>query len=121
MAIKVKNISEKIIGIGDVTILPEEVKEVPVSYETNPILEVYKDIKLITVSGKPTADKLADEGNAVQDDNEKLLAERKAKAESLKDATDEEVAALAKELGINPAECKDQADVKKKVKAALLK
>lgn len=108
MAIKMTNLSEKVIGVGEVTVLPGETKEVPVAFETSPILEVYKNMGLVSLSGKATA-------------ATKAAAEKKAKLDSLKDASDEEVAALAQELGINPAECKDLADVRKKVKAALSK
>lgn len=108
MAIKMTNLSEKVIGVGEVTVLPGETKEVPIAFETSPILEVYKNMGLVSLSGKPTA-------------AAKAAAEKKAKLDSLKDASDEDVAALAQELGINPAECKDLADVRKKVKAALSK
>lgn len=127
MAIKMTNLSEKVIGVGEVTVLPGETKEVPVAFETSPILEVYKNLGLITLTGKSKAaakaetEKKAEEEKAAQEAAAKAEAERKAKLESLKDASDEDVAALAKELGINPAECKDQADVRKKVKAALSK
>lgn len=108
MAIKMTNLSEKVIGVGEATVLPGETKEVPCAFETSPILEVYKNMGLVSLSGKPTA-------------ATKAVAEKKAKLDSLKDASDEDVAALAQELGINPAECKDLADVRKKVKAALSK
>lgn len=108
MAIKMTNLSEKVIGVGEATVLPGETKEVPRAFETSPILEVYKNMGLVSLSGKPTA-------------ATKAVAEKKAKLDSLKDASDEDVAALAQELGINPAECKDLADVRKKVKAALSK
>lgn len=119
MAIKVKNISEKIIGVGDVTILPDESKEIPVAFERSPILEIYKEIGLINITGKLTSTEPiisnSDTDGFITDE------ERKTKLDSLKDASDEDVAALAKELGINPADCKDLADVRKKVKAALSK
>ena len=108
MAIKMTNLSEKVIGVGEATVLPGETKEVPRAFETSPILEVYKNMGLVSLSGKPTV-------------ATKAVAEKKAKLDSLKDASDEDVAALAQELGINPAECKDLADVRKKVKAALSK
>lgn len=108
MAIKMTNLSEKVIGVGEVTVLPGVTKEVPIAFETSPILEVYKNMGLVSLSGKSTA-------------ATKAAAEKKAKLDSLKDASDEDVAALAQELGINPAECKDLADVRKKVKAALSK
>ena len=122
MAIKMTNLSEKVIGVGEVTVLPGETKEVPVAFETSPILEVYKNMGLVSLSGKATAaTKAATEKKAKAEAEAKAAAEKKAKLDSLKDASDEEVAALAQELGINPAECKDLADVRKKVKAALSK
>lgn len=127
MAIKMTNLSEKVIGVGEVTVLPGETKEVPIAFETSPILEVYKNMGLVSLSGKSTAatkaaaEKKAEEDKAKAEAEAKAAAEKKAKLGSLKDASDEEVAALAQELGINPAECKDLADVRKKVKAALSK
>ena len=127
MAVKLTNNSAKVIGIGNITVLPGETKEVPDDFERSPILEVYKNLGLITLTGKPkTAQKSEEELKAeaekdAKDAADKAEAEKKAKLDSLKDASDEDVAALAQELGINPAECKDQADVRKKVKAALSK
>lgn len=127
MAIKMTNLSEKVIGVGEATVLPGETKEVPRAFETSPILEVYKNMGLVSLSGKPTAatkavaEKKAEEDKAKAEAEAKAAAEKKAKLDSLKDASDEDVAALAQELGINPAECKDLADVRKNVKAALSK
>lgn len=127
MAIKMTNLSEKVIGVGEATVLPGETKEVPRAFETSPILEVYKNMGLVSLSGKPTAatkaaaEKKAEEDKAKAEAEAKAAAEKKTKLDSLKDASDEDVAALAQELGINPAECKDLADVRKKVKAALSK
>ena len=127
MAIKMTNLSEKVIGVGEVTVLPGETEEVPIAFETSPILEVYKNMGLVSLSGKSTAatkaaaEKKAEEDKAKAEAEAKAAAEKKAKLDSLKDASDEDVAALAQELGINPAECKDLADVRKKVKAALSK
>lgn len=127
MAIKMTNLSEKVIGVGEVTVLPGETKEVPIAFETSPILEVYKNMGLVSLSGKSTAatkaaaEKKSEEDKAKVEAEAKAAAEKKAKLDSLKDASDEDVAALAQELGINPAECKDLADVRKKVKAALSK
>ena len=127
MAIKMTNLSEKVIGVGEATVLPGETKEVPRAFETSPILEVYKNMGLVSLSCKPTAatkavaEKKAEEDKAKAEAEAKATAEKKAKLDSLKDASDEDVAALAQELGINPAECKDLADVRKKVKAALSK
>lgn len=127
MAIKMTNLSEKVIGVGEVTVLPGGTKEVPIAFETSPILEVYKNMGLVSLSGKSTAatkaaaEKKAEEDKAKAEAEAKAAAEKKAKLDGLKDASDEEVAVLAQELGINPAECKDLADVRKKVKAALSK
>lgn len=127
MAIKMTNLSEKVIGVGEVTVLPGETKEVPIAFETSPILEVYKNMGLVSLSGKSTAatkaaaEKKAEEDKAKAEAEAKAAAEKKAKLDGLKDASDEEVAVLAQELGINPAECKDLADVRKKVKAAFSK
>lgn len=122
MAIKLKNTSEKIIGIGDIIVLPDETKEVPVLFERNPILEIYKEMGLVTITGKPTAGAVVSDATETSIEKEGMTEEeKKAKLDGLNDASDEDVAAWAKELGINPADCKDLADVRKKVKAALSK
>lgn len=118
MSVKLKNISEKIIGVGDVIILPEETKEIPAVFERSPILEIYKEMGLVTMSGKPTSEVVVTETAEAEGISD---ADKKTKLDSLKDASDEDVASLAKDLGINPADCKDLADVRKKVKAALSK
>lgn len=125
---KIENISTgKIIGIGDVTVLPGETKDIPEAYETSPILEVYKKNGFARITGKPkavekseaekAAEKAAAEKKAAEED-EKL---RQARLASLEGISEEDLGKLANELGINPAECRDQADVLKKVKAALKK
>ena len=123
MAMKMENISNgKVIGIGEVTILPGEVKEIPAAYEASPILEVYKKMGFARITGKVSAPaKTQEEVEAEKKaaaDAEEL---RKARLASLEGISEEGLASLANELGINPAECKDQADVLKKVKAALTK
>lgn len=123
---KITNISDgKIIGIGDVTVLPGETKDIPAAYECCPVLEVYKKLGLAVISGKVNkaaakerANKEAEEKAAAVAAAEKLRKERLANIQTM---SDEEVAAIAQEYGINPASCKDQADVRKKVKAALSK
>lgn len=114
---KIKNIGNKVIGIGNVTVLPGKTEDVPTAYETSPILEVYKRTGLAEIIGKPGKAS----SNASQKPSSDAEALRKARLESLENASEEEVAKIANELGINPAECKDQADVLKKVKAALKK
>ena len=124
---KIKNIGGKIIGIGDVTVLPGETKDIPVAYETSPILEVYKKQKMAEISGKPTkVEKSAEEVAKEKAAAEKKAAEeaealRQARLASLEVISEEDLGKLSNELGINLAECKDQADVMKKVKAALKK
>lgn len=129
---KITNISEgKIFNVGDVTVLPGETKEVPAAYETNPTLAIYESMGITKIIGKPgkqakdpeqaAAEKAAAEKAAA----EKAAAEaeelRKARLATVDKLNEEELGKLANELGINPADCKDQADVLKKVKAALKK
>lgn len=129
---KITNISEgKIFNVGDVTVLPGETKEVPAAYETNPTLAIYESMGIAKIIGKPgkqvkdpeqaAAEKAAAEKAAA----EKAAAEaeelRKARLATVDRLNEEELGKLANELGINPADCKDQADVLKKVKAALKK
>ncbi len=124
MALKIENISPgKVIGIGPETILPGESKIVPKAYENNPVLSIYekKGFARVTkteteqVSAAENADTRSDETDA----GEAAEALRKARLLSLKGISDEELGKLAFDLGINPADCKNNADVLKKVKAAL--
>lgn len=125
---KIENISNgKIIGIGDVTVLPGETKDVPEAYETSPILEVYKRNGLAKIIGEPKKSQMAmDDSEAEKAAAEKKAAEdaealRKARLAALEGISEEDLGKMANELGINPADCKDQADVLKKVRAALKK
>ena len=81
MAIKMTNLSEKVIGVGEVTVLPGETKEVPIAFETSPILEVYKNMGLVSLSGKPTATTKAAAEKKAEEDKAKAEAEAKAAAE----------------------------------------
>lgn len=121
---KIKNISNKIIGIGDVTVLPGESKEVPKPYETSPILAVYKESGMAEISNTSISGKTAEQQLVEEADKEKKIAQeeetlRQARLASLEGISQEALGTLANELGINPAECKDQSDVLKKVKATL--
>lgn len=123
---KIRNIGSKIIGIGEETVLPGEVKEVPKAFERSPILEVYKEIGMAEIMTDPAvASATEQKANTPVTENEKaddaVAAEalRQARLASLKGISEEDLGSLAITLGINPAECKDQADVLKKVKAAL--
>lgn len=125
---KIENISEgKIIGIGNVTVLPGEVKDIPKAYETSPILEVYKRCGIAKIIGKVSAPVRTDEEISAEKraDAKKAAEEaeslRQARLKSLDGISEEDLGKLANELGINPAECKDQADVLKKVRATLKK
>ena len=125
---RIENISEgKVIGIGAVTVLPGETKEIPESFERSPVLEVYKRMGLVRITGKAScsdADTKAVElerAAAEKQVREEAEALRQARLASLNGISEEALGRLAVELGINPADCKDQADVLKKVKAALKK
>lgn len=123
---KIKNISNKIIGIGDVTVLPGESKEVPKPYETSPILAVYKESGMAEISNPSISGKTAEQQVVEEAEKEKKIAQeeetlRQARLASLEGISPEALGTLANELGINPAECKDQTDILKKVKAVLKK
>ena len=125
---KIENISDgKIIGIGDVTVLPGETKDIPEAYETSPVLEVYKRNGFAKITGRPKsvekseAEKAAAEADAAKKAAQDAEALRQARLAALEGISEEDLGKMANELGINPAECKDQADVLKKVKAALKK
>nr|DAE92146.1 MAG TPA: hypothetical protein [Myoviridae sp. ct5xZ3] len=131
MAIIIENTSQKVIGIGEVTVLPGEKATVPVAFETSPVLEVYKRIGAAKITGKPTTEKDTEDKKAAEEETAKVkAAEEKAAADealrqarlaSLDGISEEALASLAQELGINPADCKDQTDIIKKVKAKLKK
>lgn len=119
---KITNTSEKVIGFGNTPVLPGESLDVPAEYEGNPVIETYKDLGMITVSGSSPKKKVVKKATADDVKDDSSIADlRKAQLEALPKMSDEEVASLAKEIGINPASCKTQADVRKKVKAALSK
>lgn len=122
---KIKNISKKVIGIGEVVVLPNEEVVVPKAYEKSVILDIYCENELITVleagkSGEETEeDEAQDNGEGSSENEGEAL--RQARLASLKGISEEDLGRLANELGINPAECKDAADMLKKVKATLKK
>jgi len=113
----ITNNSSKVIGLGsNEYILPRETKALPENLENSEIIQMYKNMGMVTLNGRPSSKGKAKEQEKSVDDAENL---RKARIASLKGISPENLAALANQLGINPAECKDQADVLKKVKAAL--
>lgn len=124
---KIINKSNKIISFGTAVILPGESNDIPIEYEKNPVIDFYKRSGMITIIGKPTIPKKTDKQIAAEKEaakkkaNEEAESLRKQRLASLKNASEEEVAALANELGINSADCKDAAEVLKRVKAALSK
>ena len=79
--------------------------------EVDLLLKQY-NIKILNDTEKEEAEKKA---------AEEAEALRKARLASLEGISEEALGSLANELGINPAECKDQKDVLRKVKAALKK
>lgn len=116
---KITNKSNKVIGIGSLTLLPNATEDIPKELEGHSSLELYKSVGLVEITGKKTAVPVAADAKAEDNAAEDAEALRKARMASLKGISEEDLAKLADELGINPAECKDQADVLKKVKAAL--
>lgn len=119
------NISKsKIIGIGGISALPGMTVKVPKGFETNPALKMYKDVGLAiivedsVVENSDNADSSTENSIVDKDDAEKI---RKNRLASLKNISDEDLAKLAEELEINPADCIDSADMLKKVRAALSK
>ena len=134
MALLIENISAgKVIGIGAKTVLPGETTPVPEEFEKNPILTYYaeKGFAKVTeelkakvvksdrakVEDNPDASDAPKEDEPNAEETEEAL--RKARLTSLKNITEEALGKLAEEMGINPADCKDTADMKKKVREAL--
>ncbi len=124
---RIENISEgKIIGIGEITVLPGETKEIPQAFERSPVLAVYQKMRMAKVTGTPSVVSVTKQEAEETAAMEKKAAEeaealRQARLAALNSMNEEELGKLANELGIHPADCKDQADVLKKVKAALKK
>ena len=124
---RIENTSTKVIGFGEVTILPGEAKEITDKrFLDKFVLETYERLGLIKTeepkkwkAKKEEPKEEPEEAPAEEKVDEDAL--REARLESLKDISEEDLGALARELGINPAECKDQAAVKRKVRAALKK
>ena len=123
MSVKVKNISQKIIGIGEMTVLPGESRVVPDSYAKNPSLMIYKASGYISVSGSADAkDDKAETPKKEDGNGEDAIKElRASQLKALSKMGEDEIGKLANELGINPADCKDDKALKDKVKAELTK
>ena len=125
---KIKNTSNKIIGIGEVSVLPDSVVTVPEAFENSAVLEVYRKLGFIQIieearkktAAEEEAEKTAKAEKAKADAAAKTAA-KQARVAAVDSMTEEELAAVAIEMGVNPAECKDGADIRKKVKATLKK
>ena len=115
----IKNITDgKVIGIGDVYVLPGETREVPTAYEKSIALEAYEKMGMAKIVGKPKkeakAGKPADEShNAIEEE------ETETEGYNVDTMSDEELAEKAIQLGINPASCKDVKALRTKVKRML--
>lgn len=136
---KIENIGSKIIGIGEVTVLPGETKDIPKAYETSPILEVYRQCGAAKIIGTPSevsrnvrsdteekaisrkkaeTKKKAEDGKKAEDEAEAL---RKTRLAMLNGISEDGLIKLAGDLGITFADCKDSSDMLKKVEEALKK
>ena len=97
MAMLFCNKSKKIIGIGGVTILPDETKEIPEAFERNPILDFYKKKGMAEITGEPrTPAKTAEQIAAEKVEAEKKATEeaetlRKARLASLEGISEEDI------------------------------
>ena len=127
----------KIIGIGAETILPGESKVIPKKYEQNPMLKFYEKKGFLKVTEVPddkeyftsgqvmdALDRMkpdTDASDAAPDAEDAAETLRKARLASLNSLDETALGKLAEEVGVNPADCKDMADMKKKVRAALKK
>ena len=124
---KLMNISNgKIIGVGNVSILPGETKEVPQGFENHPTLRHYESMGLALLIGKEVQVEEGTVTTTTKKRGRKSNAEsaeslRKARLASLDGITDEALARLAQDLGLNPADCIDMADMLSKVKVLLQK
>lgn len=124
---RAKNVSNKIVNFGETIILPGDSNEIPIEFERNPVVAYYKLNGILVVDGEPsilvkTAEEIKAEKEAAAE--WALVSEeaiRQQRLTSLEGISDESLAKLADELGVNPASCKDTTDILKKVKATLKK
>lgn len=115
---KIENIGSKIIGIGEVTVLPGETKEIPKAYETSPILEVYRQCGAARITGNPpTAYR-----NPSSDEGERAVAREKAAAKERE--VSKERAAVKKKADVKGAEdgkrAADEAETLRQTRLAML-
>ena len=113
----IKNITDgKVIGIGDVYVLPGETREVPTAYEKSIALDAYEKLGMAKVIGK--AKKEVKEEKHVENPH-KVIEDEETEGYNVDAMSDEELAEKAIELGINPASCKDVKALRTKVKRML--
>lgn len=82
MSMKLENIGRKIIGIGEVTILPGETREIPEAYQTSPILEVYKNCGMARITGDLPAFRKTEEDLAREKEEEEKKKATDAEAQT---------------------------------------
>ena len=76
---KIKNTSNKIIGIGEASVLPDSVVTVPEAFENSAVLEVYRKlgfIQIIEEARKKTAAEEAAEKTAKAEKAKRMLLQR---------------------------------------------
>lgn len=121
---KLENIGSKIIGIGEVTVLPGETKEVPKAYETSPILEVYRRCGAAKIIGMPSAVYRNARSDAEERAASKEKATSKEKVVSKEKATSKEKAAAKKKTEDEKAEdekkATDEAEALRQARLAML-
>jgi len=122
---KVRNKSNKLIGIEGFPLLPNEEMELRVENEHNGSIMCLIEMGILEKIGDFTE---VDENKMEKEAKEKAEKEEKAKEEKrisnlerLDDMTEEEIGDLAQSLEVKMSECNNQNDVKKKVRKKLSK
>ena len=124
---KIKNLSGKVIGIGDLILLPGKTDTLPVDMESNPVVKKYEEQKLVKLTGEKSGYASESEPEKPishiqeQEADESTMKSAKAFYENFDNQTYEDIVSMAAFLGLDPSAMKDEADVKKKVKSALKK
>ena len=124
----VKNTGQKCIGLGDVTILPDETKELPKGYgENHPTVKFYlakgwltkAEASAAAESKKGGKAKLTDEEKAAVEASKQKAAELKKNLKEVAGMNLEQLRAKATELGIEFAELDAEAALVEKITAKL--
>lgn len=122
---KVRNISNKIIGVEGVALLPNNEKELKVENEHNGSIMCLVQMGMLERIGDFTEvdeDKVKAEAEAKKEAEEKKKEEERiSNLERLDDMSDAEVGDLAQKLEVKLSECNNQKDVRKKVRKKLSK